>query len=260
MKVLSILCLMLALVSCSHKKKEKNTYDGVVSFAEGEAQYQSKVVLPKNFKEKVPLVLVVHEWWGKNAYSDFRAQKLAEEGFAALPVDLFGNNQQASEPKGAMALATPLYQNPQLGIDRLKQYIAEAKKDPHVDASRIYVIGYCFGGTQALNLARSGEEIKGVVSVHGGLTSTYKSNGIKTRVLALNGAADPMVPKKDVTAFEKEMKGLKANYKVVNYKGATHAFSNPESTENGKKFGIPVAYDKAADEASWKETLKFLRQ
>ena len=185
---------------------------------------------------------------------------LNQEGFATLPVDLFGNNQTVDNPKDAGALATPFYQNPQTGVDRLNMYIAEAKKDPHVDASRIYVIGYCFGGTQALNLARSGAELAGVVSFHGGLDSSLKSQGIKARVLAINGLADPMVPQKQRNGFEKEMKALKAKYKVVNYKGATHAFTNPKATEIGKKYNIPIAYNKAADEGSWKNLLEFLKK
>ena len=135
-----------------------------------------------------------------------------------------------------------------------------AKQNPHVDPERIYVIGYCFGGTQALNLARSGADVKGVVSFHGGLTTSMKSEGIKADVLAINGLADPMVPAKDRAQFEKEMKNLKADYRVINYQGATHAFTNPKATEIGNKYNMPLAYNKAADEASWKELLNFLRK
>jgi dienelactone hydrolase len=145
-----------------------------------------------------------------------------------------------------------------MGVDRLNRYIAEAKKDPHVDASKIYVIGYCFGGTQALNLARSGAELAGVASFHGGLESSLKSTGIRTKILAVNGLADPMVPPKHRQVFEKEMKGLKAKYKMVNYRDATHAFTNPKATEVGKKYNIPIAYNQEADEKAWKQLLKFL--
>ncbi len=129
-----------------------------------------------------------------------------------------------------------------------------------MDANQVYVIGYCFGGTQALNLARSGADIKGVVSFHGGLTSTIKSDGIKARVLAINGLSDPMSPAKDRAAFEKEMKALGANYKMINYKDATHAFTNPKATELGKKNNIPIAYNKNADVNSWNDLLKFLKK
>ena len=262
MKFLFCLIVILGLsVSCASKKeKAKNSYSPVISFEENGNKFSSTVQLPKEFKEPLPLVVVIHEWWGRNDYIMNRAEMIKKEGYAVLPVDLFGNNQVVATPTEAQALATPFYQNPQMAIDRLNKYLEGAKKDPHIDPSKIFVIGYCFGGTQALNLARSGADIKGVVSFHGGLASSIQTPQIKAKVLALNGSADPMVPKKEVKAFEKEMKTAKADYKVVNYKGATHAFTNPNSTAVGKKYNIPIAYNKMADEASWREFLSFLKK
>lgn len=257
---LMIFLLMILIASCAHKKMPKETYSPVVSFQEANSNFQGQVQLPKEFKERLPLVIIVHEWWGKTAYIEKRAQMLTAEGFAALPVDLFGDGKTVAHPKDAQALATPFYQNPELGINRLTRYIEIAKNDPHVDPKRIYVIGYCFGGSQALNLARSGAEIKGVVSFHGNLASSYKAKDIKADILVLNGAADSMVPPKDVKAFDQEMKDAKATHQVINYQGATHAFTNPEATATGNKYNIPIAYDKLADEDSWKEMLKFLRK
>ena len=265
MKTSFLLVLVtFALVSCGHMKKEKSAkekYSPVVSFIEGEKTYSAKVQLPKTkFNTKIPLVVIVHEWWGRTPYIEKRGQMLNDEGFATLVVDLYGNDQTVATPKEAEALATPFYQDAQIGINRLHQYIEQAKKDPHVDESKIYVIGYCFGGTQALNLARSGADIKGVVSFHGGLAAGIPAENIKANILALNGLADPMVPAKERAAFEKEMQSVKAKYKVVNYKNATHAFTNPGSTAVGKKHNMPIAYNKKADEASWKELLKFLNK
>lgn len=260
---LSLIALGALITSCGHVKKEKSmkeSYSPEVTFTENGKTYKSTVRIPKDMKDKAPLVLVVQEWWGMNDYIKNRADMLAREGFVALPVDMYGNNQVVDNPKDAGSLAGPFYQNPQMGVDLLNRYIAEAKKDPHVDSSKIYVIGYCFGGTQALNLARSGADVAGVVSFHGGLDSTLKSTGIKARVLAINGLADPMVPAKQRTGFEKEMKALKADYKVVNYKGATHAFTNPNATATGKKFNIPIAYNQKADEGSWVDLMKFLKE
>ena len=260
---LSALMFSLLLTSCGHMKKEKSpkeAYSSQVSFIEDDVTYEAKVQLPKDFKEKIPLVVIVHEWWGRTPYLMNRSVMLNKEGFATLPVDLFGNNKTVETPTEAQAMATPFYQDPQMGVDKLNKYIEMARQNPHVDPERIYVIGYCFGGTQALNLARSGADVKGVVSFHGGLTTTLKSDGIKADVLAINGLADPMVPAKDRAQFEKEMKALKANYRVINYQGATHAFTNPKATEVGKKYGLPLAYNKVADEASWKELLSFLRK
>ena len=259
---LGLMFLTLFSTSCGHMKKEKKNpvYNPNISFMEADTKFEAKVDLPKDFKEKVPLVVVVHEWWGRNDYVMNRGKMLNEQGYATLVVDLFGNNKTVETPAEAQALATPFYQNAQMGVDRLNKYIAAAKMDPHVDASKVYVIGYCFGGTQALNLARSGAEIKGVASFHGGLAAGIPATMIKADILAINGLADPMVPAKERAAFEKEMKTVKASYKVVNYKGASHAFSNPKATEIGKKYNIPIAYNKKADEGSWKELMLFLKK
>lgn len=254
--------LLTLIVSCGHTKKAKkptDNYSPKVTFTEEGKTFEANVSMPKDMKDKVPLVVIVHEWWGRTPYIQDRSVMLNTAGYATLAVDLFGNGQTVETPSEAQGLATPFYKNPELGIARLNKYIQLAKLDPHVDASKIYVIGYCFGGTQALNLARSGSDIAGVVSFHGGLKTSMKSQGIKTRILAINGLADPFVPAKQRTDFKKEMKALKADYKVVNYKGATHAFTNPMATEIGKKYNIPVAYNKAADEGSWKDLMEFLK-
>lgn len=265
MKMLMPLALLATLVvGCGHAKKEKkpvDTYSPVISFEEDTKNFNANVQLPTTeFKDKVPLVVIVHEWWGRNAYIEKREDMLNKEGFATLAVDLYGNGQTVSTPSEAQALATPFYQDAKMGISRLHKYVEAAKKDPHVDASQVYVIGYCFGGTQALNYARSGADIKGAASFHGGLAAGVPASGVKAKILAINGLADPMVPAKERMAFEKEMKSIKADYKVVNYKGAKHAFTNPDATAIGKKYNIPVAYDKKADEGAWKDLLTFLKK
>lgn len=174
---LGLLLMSLMLISCGHMKKDKSakeSYSPKVSFEQDQKTYQAKVELPKDFKEKVPLVVIVHEWWGRTPYIQSRGEMLNKKGYATLVVDLFGNNIIAETPAQAQAMATPFYQNPEKGVELLNKYISEAKKDPHVDADQVYVIGYCFGGTQALNLALSGADIEGVVSFHGGLTSTLE--------------------------------------------------------------------------------------
>lgn len=262
MKYLLVLPLLIT-VSCGHMKKQKSakeTYSPEISFTEEGKKFESTISVPKDMKDKVPLVVIVHEWWGRNDYIQMRADMLKKEGYAVLPVDLYGDGKVVSTPAEATALATPFYQKPMMGADRLYKYVSAAKQDPHIDPARVYVIGYCFGGTQALNFARMGGDVAGVVSFHGNLEAGLPSQKILARVLAINGLADPMVPAKQRQAFEKEMKSLKADYKIVNYKGATHAFTNPNATEIGKKYNIPIAYDKAADEGSWKNLMEFLKK
>jgi dienelactone hydrolase len=253
--------LLLTFTACSSGQNKKVNVTNPIKFEEAGAKFEGTLMLPKNFEKKIPLVIVVHEWWGKNDYSHNRAQMLTEQGYAALVVDLYGNGQTATNPTDAQALATPFYKDANLGVSRLKKYLEIASKDPHVDAEKIYAIGYCFGGTQVLNLARSGAAVKGVVSFHGGLGTSIKSiDNMKTNVLVLNGAADPMVPAKDIAAFKKEMKKVKANLRFVDYPGALHAFTNPAATEVGKTYKMPVAYDEKADKASWQELLTFLKK
>lgn len=261
---LTLVLLAVLSVSCGHMKKNKSakdTYSPVISFEENAQNFAGNIQLPTTkFTDKVPLVVIVHEWWGRTPFIESREDMLNKEGFATLAVDLYGNGQTVQTPAEAQALATPFYQNAQMGIDRLTKYVEAAKKDPHVDASKVFVIGFCFGGTQALNLARSGADIKGVVSFHGGLAAGIPAKNVKAKILAINGLADPMVPAKERDGFNKEMKAIKANFKVVNYKGATHAFTNPGATEIGKKYNIPIAYNKSADEGSWKDLINFLKQ
>lgn len=263
MKLLLSLALLSLVTACSHTNKvknSKNSYSPKISFAENEKTYEANVQLPKVFNDKLPLIVIVHEWWGRTPYVMGRSEMLNKEGYATLVVDLYGSGKTVETPAEAQAMATPFYQNPETSIKLLTKYVEMAKKDPHVDASKVYVIGYCFGGTQALNFARSGADIKGVVSFHGGLATTVPAQGLKADVLALNGLADSFVPAKERAAFEKEMKKFKARYKVVNYKDAKHAFTNPNSTEVGKKYNMPIAYNQKADEASWKELMAFLKK
>jgi dienelactone hydrolase len=262
------LSTLLLLTACATQSKnpEQNKASNTTaipsaSFTEAGQTFEPKLILPKKFDKALSLVIVVHEWWGANDYAELRGQMLADEGYAALVVDLYGNHQQANTPDEAMKLAGPFYQNPDMGVSRLNQYLQKIATNPHIDPKQIFAIGYCFGGTQVLNWARSGVNLKGVVSFHGGLTTTLKTaSELQPKILVLNGAADPMVPAKDIKAFKAEMKQAKAKLKFINYPNALHAFTNPKATEVGKQFKMPVAYNAAADAASWIELKKFLKQ
>lgn len=258
--LISLIAVLSLSASCAHKKEAKPVYTGVTSFEADGKKFEAKVSLPKEFKGQLPLVVIVHEWWGRNSFMAQNSEMLNKEGFATLVVDLFGNSALVETPAEAQGLATPFYQHPQLGIQRLTNYIEQAKKDPHVDPKKVYVIGFCFGGTQALNIARTGMDLAGVVSFHGGLASSLPQQPIKARVLALNGLADPMVSAAERAGFEKEMKAIKASYRSVNYPNATHAFTNPGATAVGKKYKLPIAYNKKAADQAFAEMLKFLKQ
>lgn len=252
----------------------QNTFDGAhsvpVQFREGEKNFQGDLFLPENAQGALPLVLVVHEWWGKTGHVQQRAARISRElGYAALAVDLFGDAKMASSAQEAQALATPLFKDPAIGVHRLQSFVpaasAAVKGPVSIDAGRVASIGYCFGGTQSLNLARVGAlpgdaRLLGVVSFHGSLSSSLQAKApVRPRILVLHGGADQMVPPQEVAAFKEEMKNAGAELLFHAYPGALHGFTNPEATERGKKFGIPIAYDEAADRDSWQRMASFLK-
>jgi dienelactone hydrolase len=207
---------------------------------------------------KKPIVLIVPEWWGLDNYVQRRAKELAELGYFAVGVDMYGNGKVAANPQEAMAYATPFYKDPQLAKSRLEAALAKAKTYPGVDTTRIAAIGYCFGGAMVLNSAKLGLPVNGVVSFHGGLAGVAPVKElIKAQVLVCHGAIDQFVSAQEVATFKKQMDSVGIPYTFKEYANATHAFTNPEATEKGKKFNLPIAYNAAADTASWNDMKTF---
>jgi len=218
------------------------------------------VVYKDSGQEKRPAVLVVHEWWGLNDYSKRRARELADLGYVAMAVDMFGNGQTASSPDEAMKLAGPFYQDPQLTKTRLDAALVKLKTFPQVDTSNIAAIGYCYGGYTVLNAAKLGEPLKGVVSFHGNLGGVKPDkNLLKARVLVLHGEADPIVKQDEVSQFRKQMDSAGANYTFKSFPNAKHAFTNPAADSVENKFHIGVGYNADADRQSWNDMKDFLR-
>lgn len=210
---------------------------------------------------KKPIVLVIPEWWGLNSYTKDRASQLARLGFFAMAVDLYGDGATVDNPQKAGEMATPFYKNPQMAKMRFDAALQKIKTFDQADTNRVAAIGYCFGGAQVLNMARMGEDLKGVVSFHGNLIGVPLNKDIlKAKILVCHGADDQFVKGDEVNLFKKQMDSIKADYKFIAYPGATHAFTNPAATETGKKFSMPIAYNAAADTASWHEMKNFLGQ
>jgi len=211
---------------------------------------------------KRPGILVVHEWWGLNGYARKRAEMLAGLGYVALALDMYGNGKQAAHPDDAGKFAGEVSQNLPLMTSRFLAAMNYLRNDEHVDTSRIGAIGYCFGGGVVLQMAREGVNLKGVVSFHGALATKHpaEKGKVKARVLACNGASDKFIPADDIRKFKAEMKAAGVDYKFVNYPGAVHSFTNPASTELGKRFNLPMAYNAAADKGSWREMQSWLKK
>jgi dienelactone hydrolase len=216
------------------------------------------IAYDQNRKGKLPIVVVVHEWWGLTDYVKKRARQLAALGFFALDADMFGHGRTASTPAEAMAFTKPYYSNPALTRTRLDAAIAKAKTFSAADSSRVADIGYCFGGFVVLNAAKLGAPVKGTVSFHGDLSGVAPQKGIiQGDILICQGADDELVPEKARTAFKKSMDSAGVRYTYIKYAGAEHAFTNPEATALGKKFNLPIAYNAAADKASWSDMQLF---
>jgi dienelactone hydrolase len=217
------------------------------------------IAYDENRKEKLPIVVIIPEWWGLTDYIRSRAKQLAGLGYFAIGADLFGDGKTAANPDEAMAFTKPFYTNPELTRPAVEAAIAKAATFPQADTSRIAAIGYCFGGFVVLNAAKLGAPLAAVVSFHGGLGGLQPKKGlIKGDILVCQGGADPFVPETEQAAFKKSMDSVGARYTFISYPGALHAFSNPNATALGQKFKLPIAYNAAADTASWKDMQKLL--
>lgn len=204
---------------------------------------------------KRPSVLIVHQWTGVSDNEKMRAKMLAELGYNVFVADVYGKGIRPVPPAAGQE-AGKYKSNRPLLRDRVNAALTVLTKDTLTDTGKLACIGYCFGGTAAIELARSGAAVKGIVSFHGGLDSPTPADGknIKCKVLALHGADDPFVPAKDMAAFEQEMKDSGVDYKLVQYPGAVHAFTQKAAgTDNSKG----AAYNEAADKASWDEMKAF---
>jgi len=231
----------------------------VVTYISDGVTLKGIVTYDKNLKGKRPAVIVVPEWWGLTGYAKMRAHKLAELGYIALAADMFGDGKIAADPKEAQTLTMPFYQNPGLAKSRLDAAIMKIKEFSQTDPVNIAAIGYCFGGFIVLNSAKLGTDLKGVVSFHGGLTGApVKKELLKAAILVCHGGSDKFVSMDDYNFLKNKLDSIGADNTFKIYPGATHAFTNPESTETGKKFNMPIEYNEKADIDSWNDMKEFL--
>ena len=200
-----------------------------------------------------PGIIVVHEWWGCNDFVRERARRLAEAGYCAFAIDMFGGGATADKPDQAAALMNGVLQDIPAATARMKGAYDVLLAQEGVDASRTGAMGYCFGGAVVLHMARIGMPLKAVVSFHGSLGAFYEAEpgSIKPRILICHGGADQMVSMDDVENFRQEMDKAGADYEIIVYDDALHGFTNPQATERGQKYGLPLAHDADADAASW---------
>lgn len=231
-----------------------------VSYSANGTTLKGYIAYDDALKGKRPGVLVIHEWWGHNEYARMRARKLAEQGYTALAVDMYGDGKQAHHPDDAGKFSSEVSKNAVLAKSRFDAAYKLIGEDSTVDSKNIAAIGYCFGGSVVLNMARIGEPLKAVASFHGGLgtTTPAEAGKVKARIASFTGEDDPMIPATQVATFKLEMEKAGVTYKAVTYPGAKHSFTNPDADKYGQEFKLPLAYNAAADKASWDEGLAFL--
>jgi dienelactone hydrolase len=230
-----------------------------VTYKDGDTVLKGFVVYDDAKKGKRPGVILVHEWWGITKHMHNEARRFARNGYVAFIADMYGDAKTADNPKDAGALSGSVMKSPEVMKSRFNAAREELAKQPAVDASRIAATGYCFGGAVVINMARAGADLAAVAGFHASLglnTPAPAPGSVKAKVLVLNGADDPFVKPEQYATLKKEMDAAKADYRVVEYPGAVHAFTNPEATKLGKKFNLPLRYDAKANKEAKAEADK----
>ena len=253
----AVLAIAFLFTGVSPARAEVKTE--VVEYRHGDAVLEGFLAYDDSFQGKRPGVLVVHEWYGHTPYVRKRAEQLARLGYVAFASDIYGKGVLAKDAKEAAALAGIYMGNRKLMRARAAAGLDVLRNRPEVDPTRLAAIGYCFGGTTVLELARSGADLAAVVSFHGLLdTSTPEdARNVKGKVLVLHGGDDPYVPTKQVEAFQEEMRKGGVDWQFVTYGGAVHRFTNPEAGSDNSK---GTAYNERADRRSWEAMKAFFAE
>ncbi len=237
-----LLCNPLMLPAAMHTE--------TIEYRHGDTVLEGYLAYDDTLSGKRPAVLIAHQWKGLTDYEKKRAEMLAELGYVAFAADIYGQGVRATSPQEAGRLAGKYKNDRALLRGRINAGLDYLKQHARVDVKRVAAIGYCFGGTAVLELARSGAELKGVVTFHGGLSTTIPADAqnIRCKILALHGADDPHVPPAEVAGFEDEMRNAGVDWQLVKYGGAVHSFTDWNAgTDNSRG----AAYNQRADHRSW---------
>lgn len=255
-----ILLATLWVLAAPIAQAEIKTED--IEYQSGGTTMKGYIAYDDSITGKRPGVLVVHEWWGHDDYARSRAHRLAQLGYTAMAVDMYGGGKTADHPKTAGELSGTIRKNWMMAKARFMSAYDVLAKHATVDGSRMGAIGSSFGGSVVLQMARAGVDLDGVVSFYGNLvTSTpAQKDSFKAKVLVYNGAIDSLVSSESIVAFNREMNAANVDYQFVSLEGAQHSFANPGATARGKKFSLPLAYNAQADKKSWKGMAEFFKK
>lgn len=255
-----ILQTLIALGSLWPMLSQAAIHTEEISYSDGATTLKGYLAYDDASKTPRPGVLVVHEWWGHNDYARKRAKMLAEMGYVALALDMYGDGKQAAHPDEAGKFSGEIAQNSALGKTRFLAALETLKKQPQTDAKRIAAIGYCFGGGVVLQMAREGVDLAGVASFHGSLGTTRPAEAgkVKAQIAVYYGESDPFSPKEEVEKFKAEMSQAQVNVRYKAYPNVLHSFTNPDADSYGEKFKMPLRYNAEADKDSWADLKSFL--
>jgi dienelactone hydrolase len=251
--------LLLVTLLCLAGTAEAAVKTKVIEYRQGDTLLEGYLAWDDATSVKRPGVLVVHEWTGINAHIRQRAEMLAKLGYVAFAADIYGKGVRPTAPADAARVAGVYKNDRALMRARVRAGLAELKRQKLVDPQRLAAIGFCFGGTTVLELARDGADLKGTVSFHGGLAppTPQDARNIKGKVLALHGADDPFVKADEVAAFQDEMRKAGVDWQFVSYGNAVHSFTNiAAGTDNSKG----AAYNEKADKRSWEVMKAFFAE
>jgi dienelactone hydrolase len=229
-----------------------------VTYATDSTTMKGYIAYNENLKGKRPGIVVIHEWWGHNDYVRERADQLAELGYTAIAIDMYGDGKQAEHPEDAGKFSMSVMSNLPAATARFNAALDLLKQHETVDADKIAAVGYCFGGSVALTMANAGADLDAVAAFHSGVQlPVMPGENLKARVLVCNGADDPFVSAESVTAFKEAMDATGLPYEYIAYPGAKHSFTSKAADANGEKFDLPLEYNSEADAKSW-ESMKAL--
>jgi dienelactone hydrolase len=230
-----------------------------VTYTAGGATLVSYLAWDASQEGPRPGIVVFGEWWGLNDYQKRRARQLAELGYVALAADMYGDGNVAADATEAATLMNGLFADMDGTSAKVRAAAEQLARRPEADPARLGAMGYCLGGALALHAARLGLDLRGVASFHGSLGKTHpaQKGDVKARVLVCHGEDDSFVSAEEQAGFRQEMDDLGVDYKFVAYPGAKHGFTNPDATENGVKYNLPLAYNEDVDRESWQEMKAF---
>lgn len=255
MNAFLVLCAGLAMATSAVAQVKTDT----VEYKHGNVVLQGYLSYDPSLSGKRPGILVLPDWMGVSGYTKMRAEQLAALGYVALAGDIYGKDVHPANGQEASAEAGKYYKDRQLLRARTRAGLDFLAGQSRVDPSRLAVMGYCFGGGAALELARSGAPLKAVVTFHGSLNNPNPADAknIKGKVLVLHGADDPFVKQDDVKSFMDEMRAAGVDWQLVQYSGAVHGFTMKASGNDNSK---GMAYNESADRRSWQAMKDFFEE